>query len=104
MGSIWICSTGAPEGTATWFVAFPAQPATSARQTIQTLFFIAGLAFSLRDNAGTGQFPIGVRAPNVYRSLSLGHRGGVPLREVIPAPVIAHRVAELGAEIDRRLP
>ena len=34
----------------------------------------------------------------------VGHGGQMPVRELIPATAIAKRVAELGAEIDARLP
>jgi hypoxanthine phosphoribosyltransferase len=36
--------------------------------------------------------------------LLVGHGEGVPPRQVIPAAEIARRVAELGAEVDARLP
>jgi len=40
----------------------------------------------------------------VYRPAVVGHGEGVPAREIIPAAAIARRVAELGTEIDARLP
>ena len=64
--------------------------------------------FIVRDNRGqvpavSGSAPLGSFAA-VYRRAVVGHGEGVPPREIIPAAAIARRVAELGAEIDARLP
>ena len=40
----------------------------------------------------------------VYSKARVGHLSGMPLREVISAATIAGRVAELGAEVEARLP
>ena len=60
--------------------------------------------FIVRDNrSGRRQVPSAVLR-RVYSAAVVGHGGGVPPREIIPAAAIARRVAELGAEIDARLP
>ena len=67
--------------------------------------------FIVSDNPNRGQVPdaglcplLGGFGRPVYRPRELRHRGGVPPREVISAPQIARRVAELGQEIHTQLP
>ncbi len=62
--------------------------------------------FIVSDNLTAARFPgsAGVSSARFTARADVGHGGAMPPREMIPAAAIARRVAELGAEIDARLP
>src|SRR5262249_24155538 len=103
MGSISMCSTGVPPGTAGAFMPLPAQ-APSARARARGLRRARRCMLSIDYDNETGAWFHRRKDSHLEPARKVGQGRTVYVRELISSERIARRVAELAREIDARLP